>query len=136
MNRRSGFLVIRCWHPTKDLAFLSSLLNMPCFRGWAVGLPRQTPLGEPLPGIYAESYWASQVEFPSEAGFNDKLMLAVGHLAKAEDTLHELKTSGGRLEIYLQLSGSVNHGATIASSLLKTMGELGLDLSIEIFPDA
>lgn len=42
-------------------------------------------------------------------------------------------TSGGRIEIYLQLSGSINNGGTIDSKLLKRMAMLSVNFLIEVF---
>jgi hypothetical protein len=132
----SGFVLVRFWHPIRDLTFLSSLLSMPCFRSWTAGSSRETPLGEPLNGTYSDSYWASQLEFPGEAGFREKLVFAIDRLTRVKKNIHDFKSSGGKIEIYLQLSGSINNGDTIESALIKTMGELGVDLLIEVFPDA
>ncbi len=128
-----GIVSVRFRHPTMDLTFLSSLLDLSCFRSWIAGSPRQTPIGEPLAGTYPASYWVSRLEFPSEAGFRKQFVLAINRLVKAKETLHDLRASGGKIEIYLQLSGAVNNGDTIDSALLKTLGELGVDLLIEVF---
>jgi hypothetical protein len=129
----TGIVSVRFRHPTMDLTFLASLLDMSCFRSWIAGSPRQAPSGEALPGTYPESYWVARLEFPSEDGFGKQLLLAIDRLVKAKETLHDFKVSGGKIEIYLQLPGEINNGATIDSALLKTMGELGVDLLIEVF---
>jgi hypothetical protein len=128
-----GIVSVRFRHPTIDLTFLSSLLCLSCFRSWIAGSPRQTPVGELLPGTYPESYWVSRLEFPSEDGFGKQLVLVIDRLVKAKDTLHDIMVSGGKVEIYLQLSGAINNGGTIDSALLKTLGELEVDLLIEVF---
>lgn len=128
-----GSVLVRFRHPTKDLTFLSSLLDLPCSRSWVAGTPRQTPIGEPLSGVYADSYWYSRLDFPSEDGFGKQLVFAMDILVNAKERLYELKKSGGKIEIYLQLSGAVNNGDAIDSAVLNTMGELGVDLLIEVF---
>ena len=131
----SGFVLIRFWHPKRDLTFLSSLLSMQCFRSWTAGSSRETPLGDKLDGTYSESYWVSQLEFPGELGFREKLVFAIDRLRRVKKDIHEFNSSGGRIEIYLQLSGAINNGDTIENELMKTMGELGVDLLIEVFPN-
>lgn len=96
-------------------------------------MPRETPTGEPLPGINKESYWTSQLKFPSPKGFKEQFKFAIALLEKEKETLDELKASGGKIEIYLMLSGAINNGGTIESDWLKKMGELGVDLLIEVF---
>lgn len=133
MEMYTGNISIRFRHPTENLEFISSLLGLTCFRNWTVGSPQQTPTGEPLKGKYNDSYWVSRLEFPSEEGFIEQLMYIIDLLVKEKETLYDLKTTGGSIEIYLQLSGSINNGDTINSSLLKIMGDLGVDLLIEVF---
>lgn len=134
MNRISGDVSIRFQHPNKELDFFSSLLGFPCFRSWTAGSPRQTPTGEPLAGTYNESYWVSRLDFVSQDGFAEQLAVVMDRLVTARKHLQAFRLSGGKIEIYLQLPGSVNNGDTIDSMLLKTMGELGIDLLIEVFP--
>jgi len=128
-----GNLSIRFRHPTKDLDFFSACLELPCFRSWNVGSNRRTPTGETLEGRNSDSYWVSRVEYPIQTGFKKQLEYIIGLLAKQKDTLSEHKASGGKIEVYLQLSGAINNGDEIDSALLKTMGELGVDLLIEVF---
>jgi hypothetical protein len=133
----SGVVSVRFTHPTMDLTFLSSVLDMPCFRSWTFGALRQTPRGDSLTGAYKESYWVSRLEYPINeevSGFKVQLVLAINRLMREQKTLRDLKASGGIIEIYLQLPGSVNNGDTIESALLKKMVELGIDLSTEVFP--
>jgi hypothetical protein len=132
-----GVVSVRFKHPTMDLTFLSSVLEMPCFRSWTVGDLRQTPRGDLLTGVYKESYWVSRLEYPINnevGGFKEQLMLAIDRLAKVQKTLRDLKASSGTIEIYLQLPGSINNGDTIDLPLLKKLVELEIDLSIEVFP--
>lgn len=129
-----GFVLLRFWHPTRDLNFYSSLLSMPCFRSWKKGTPRQTPTGRTLAGTYSESYWSSRMEFPCKTGFSESLRFIVDKLVSEENHLRELKESGGKAELYLQLPGSVNNGDTIESKLIKKIGDLGIDLLVEVFP--
>jgi hypothetical protein len=129
----TGTLLIRFRHPIRDLTFLSSFLGLSCSRSWIAGSQKQTPTGSPLSGTYPESYWAAQLDFPSEDGFVKQLVFTLDLLINVKETLHDFKISGGKIEIYLQLSGAVNNGDAIDSALLYTMGELGVDLLIEVF---
>ena len=135
MKIPTGHILIRLWHPTKDLAYASSLFEMPCLTSWTAGSPRQTPSGQLLSGNNSQSYWCSeQLEFSGESGFEKELAHTIERLASVENHLHDFRASGGKIEIYLQLPGSINNGDTIASEHLKTLGKIGIDLSIEVFP--
>ena len=130
-----GYIIVRIWHPNKDLNFISSMLSMPEMRSWLAGSPRQTPTGRVLQGTNKESYWCSEQQvFFSDDGFSEKMSLMIDCLVKAEQNIIKLKNTGGKIELYLQLPGSVNNGGVLESSSLKTLGELGVNLLIEVFP--
>lgn len=74
------------------------------------------------------------MEFPCKTGFSESLRFIVDKLVSEENHLRELKESGGKAELYLQLPGSVNNGDTIESKLIKKIGDLGIDLLVEVFP--
>jgi hypothetical protein len=98
------------------------------------GTPRKTPTGEPLPGVYRESFWTSGQEFSIKQGFVKSFMQCVEQLIHCKNNVLSIVQSGGRSTIYIQLTGSMNNGGTIKSETLKTLGELGVDLEIEVFP--
>lgn len=125
---------IRFSHPTRDLSFLTSLLDLTCFRNWTVGTPKQTITGRPLPGYFKESYWTSLTEFSAKSGFSTLIKDTSTLLKKHQGLIRELKSSGGTVEIYLTLPGSFNNGDTIEATDLKAIGSLGVNLSIEVFP--
>ena len=130
-----GYIIVRVWHPSRDLDFISSMLSMSKMHSWLAGSPRQTPTGRMLRGTNKESYWCSEQQvFYSDDGFNGKINLVIDRLVKAGKNIIELKNTGGKIELYLQLPGSVNNGGALESSSLKALGELGVDLLIEVFP--
>ena len=131
-----GYVAVRFEHPSKDLSFLTSLLSMECFRNWKAGSPRKTMKGEPLKGKYSESYWVAMLKFTEGESFKKNLIIAIDRLKKISETVVDIKSSGGKIEIYLQLPGSINNGGTIETKILKTMCDLNIDLLIEVFPDA
>lgn len=129
-----GLILLRFWHPAKDLSFFTSLLDMPCLRSWVAGSPRETPLGRSLPGVNDKSYWSSQIEYSAESGFNEKLVSVISQLSEIGNELQDFRASGGKVEVYLQLPGSINNGDTIESEHLKILGAMGVNLLIEVFP--
>lgn len=128
-----GCVSLRIWHPTRSLAFLSDVLGLEPFRTWVAGEAKQTPVGGPLEGIHDTSYWVSRLEFEPRVGFLRELTHAVELLSRSDTTLRDLAVSGGRIEIYVQLTGWINNGASIGPALLRTMADLGATLSIEVF---
>lgn len=131
----SGSFSLRFQHPNRNLGLFSALLGMPCFRSWVAGSPRRTPIGEPLPGVYKESYWTSRTEFDCEDGFNIPIAAIIDRLMEHAEILDEFTWSGGKIEIYLQLPGFVNNGDAIDAALLKKMAKMSIELAIEVFPN-
>ncbi|MDL2321732.1 hypothetical protein LJC47_05245 [Desulfosarcina sp. OttesenSCG-928-B08] len=131
----AGSVYLRFWHPTEDLTFLSSLLDLKRDWGWRAGAPRTTPKGTPLSGKYKESYWLSNdFEFAVSQGFQEQLINAVNHLVKVEKEMLKFIDSEGTIEVYLQLEGDVHHGGEICSDILSILGRMGVRLAIEVFP--
>jgi hypothetical protein len=126
---------LRFRHPSQDLNYLSTLLDMPCSRSWLAGSSRQTPRGDKLPGIYDYSYWYTRLEFPAKNAFKEQIEGILNRLLSVKDALAGFRQSGGGTEIYIQFPGSVNNGDTIPSDILKIMGDLGVDLILEVFPN-
>ena len=130
-----GSMSVRLWHPSYNLTHFSALLSMRCFRTWLAGSQRETPIGTRLSGVYKESYWCSEpIRFFAKKGFNSDLANIIIRLQKIKNEIQMIKSTGGGVEIYMHFLGSVNNGDTINSSQLKLLGELGVDLLLEVFP--
>jgi hypothetical protein len=130
----TGRVSLRFIHPTHDLNFLTSALGLPCRNSWVAGTPRTTLKGEPLPGVYRNSAWTSGQDFSITKGFVGPVMYLVGKLIQYRKIVEDIVQSGGTSSIYIQLAGAKNNGGTIKSQTLKILGELGVDLEIEVFP--
>jgi hypothetical protein len=98
------------------------------------GTQRKTLTGEPLPGVYRESFWTSGADFSIKRGFSEPLMQFVDKLVQSKKIVDSIIQSGGSSSIYLQLAGAKNNGSTVKSETLKILGELGVNLEIEVFP--
>ncbi|QQS11742.1 MAG: DUF4279 domain-containing protein [Rhodospirillales bacterium] len=130
-----GSVCIRFRHPTRALTFLSDALGLTPLRTWTVGAPRQTPVGTPLSGVYKDSFWTSSADFEPADGFKAPLAAALERLSRRSDVVHDLLSTGGRLEVYVQLVGWINNGDSVDTALLKTMVDLGATFEVEVFPE-
>jgi hypothetical protein len=128
-----GCVSLRVWHPTESLAFLSDVLGLEPFRTWMVGTPSQTPGGNAAGGTNDESYWVSRLEFDPRTGFSNELTRAVDLLAQAEIAVRTLAATGGRIEIFVALTGWINNGDSMSPALLRRIADLGVTLTIEVF---
>jgi hypothetical protein len=76
----------------------------------------------------------SAVDFSSKEGFVEPFMQVVDKLIQSKETVDDIIHSGGSSSIYIQLTGAKNNGGSIKSETLKILGELGVNLEIEVFP--
>jgi len=130
----TGSVCLRFYHPTQNLDFLTSTFELPYLNSWVAGTPRKTPKGEPLPGIYRESIWTSEQEYSIKEGFAGALMQCIKQLIQYKNIVEDIIQSGGKSSICIALTGAKNNGGTIKFETLKILGELGVDLDIEVFP--
>ncbi len=130
-----GEVLLRFSHPTRDLQFLSEVLGLTPSTTWLVGEPWHAPFGPPTAIINKDSYWSAGLRFEHHDGFGAQLNRAVELLRQAEATVRDHIASGGKVDIYLYLTGRVNNGDEIPPSLLALMAELGITLGIEVFPN-
>lgn len=131
-----SYLCLRFCHPHMDLDFLTKLLGLSCYRSWVAGTPRMTPTGNPLSGLNKESYWVSGDDVADDLRFSKDVTRLVSIVSSNIDSLEEFKETGGKIEIYLFLPGKTNVGDSIDASVLLLMGNLGIDLLIEVMPGA
>lgn len=130
----TGAVSLRFKHPSMDLHFLEELLQVPCFRTWKAGDDRTTPKGDPLQGKYKESYWVGRRDFSERLRFVKELESLVMLVSDTQEALAQFNKSGGTIDIYLSLPGSINVGDDIEPSLLSVMGKLGITFMIEVMP--
>ncbi len=91
-------------------------------------------------GVCDETYWTADlhktkslhsVKIPLE----NFLAREVRVLQKCKSFLKRLRKTGGRTEFFVAVFCTKNMGAELPSSLLGSMAELGIDLSLGVFPD-
>lgn len=129
-----GSVLVRFFHPSKKLEFLTDELKLHCFRSWMAGEPRTTPKGNSLPGVNKNSYWAATLEFHDKVTLKAQLNIALDRMSEARETVTDIVSSGGKTGIYLMFPGSSNIGISIDRYTLGRFVELGLELDIEVFP--
>ena len=105
---------------------------------WRAGEPRVTPKGEKLKGVYAETYWASSLHEEKslrsrKVPIEDFLINQVQLLQESSAFLKTLRDTGGRAEFFIGLYSGKNIGLELPSSLLGSMAELGINLSLDIY---
>jgi hypothetical protein len=114
-------------------------LGIQPFREWMAGEPRLTPKGETLKGINRESYWVAELHrekslLSRKIALEDFLAEQLARFKKMEKYFRHIRKTGGRVEFFVGLFCDKNMGAEFPFSLLATMGKLGIELSLDIYP--
>ena len=122
-------------HPTEKPDVITNELGMQPDYKWQVGQPRSAPNGAPLPGLNKDTYWAVSERISEDAHFFATATEFLTKLEAAEDFIRNMVASGGRIRIAIHLPGHTNVGDSIPPESLYRMGRLGIELTIEIFPE-
>jgi hypothetical protein len=140
MNPYSYTISLRIWHPTIDPEDITKKLKMSPNRTWIAGAQRTTPKGTMLKGNYKESYWYATIHDDEELYSDDiELEKYIEKFTKSieihSEFFNEIRASKGRVEYFVGLYVDSNSGIELPYSLLSFLGELGIDLSFDIYPE-
>jgi hypothetical protein len=124
---------IRIFHPTQDLSYLSGVLGVQPRHFWRSGEPRRGPDGASLGGLRSESYWSARLKIDPGADLNVTLWETATWLKRHTAVLRAIRSQGGRAELFVGWFVPNQAGTTLSSDLLHALGELGLDLSLDIY---
>lgn len=140
MYRYRYAVSLRIRHPHFDPEDITANIHIQPSRSWMVGQRRSTPKGERLTGFNQETYWTADLHkvkalqsarMPLEEFLADQLKL----LGKHKTFLKQIRITGGRTEFLVGLFCTRNIGAEFPSLLLSRMSELGIDLSLDVYPE-
>ena len=101
---------------------------------WSSGDRRITPTGRILPGIRQETMCIFRFEFDEKAAAS-AVSEKVEQLLAKRSYLSELVESGGSVALNLGLNGKFNASFDLSPDALRALGELGIGLSVECFPE-
>jgi hypothetical protein len=131
-EQTTGFRVaIRVTHPAVLPESITERLGRSPDVTRAVGAPRHTPKGSPLPGVNKESYWL--LRGPESDDLPQLLDWANSVLEAAAPFVRELIGTGGRVEFFIGCFVNRQLGASLEPSLLSKCAELGAALVFDIY---
>jgi hypothetical protein len=138
MHPYSFIVSLRANHPTRELLFLSTLLQMERRHGWTAGDERVTPKGTSLGGTRSQSYWSARVtpeETPSEVWqLEDILNKSLNELQTHEAELKDFFATGGSMNYFIGLYGLRNYGLVFAPELMSRLAKVRVELQLDIYP--
>jgi hypothetical protein len=101
---------------------------------YRAGTPRVSPTGKLLGGVYASDYCAIDLAIGSDLSLPDFIDQQVRALLIHKELFEKIKKSSGRIEIFIGWFGDGNFGETFQADTLMCIGDLGVDLSLDIYP--
>jgi hypothetical protein len=132
LEEAAGFrLAIRIAHPELLPEEITQQLGRMPDVAHAVGGPRRTPKGTPLPGAYAESYWL--LRGPASDDLRALLEWANATAGNAAPFIRKVVSTGGRLEYFIGCFVEGQLGASLDPQLLSECASLGATLVFDIY---
>lgn len=129
-------IVLQMSHPTMHSTIVTKALGVEPKRSWTVGEVRRTPTGTALEGIYRQTSWSISERFERRRDFFDACLEFIDRIlqprAKFVDSFLQ---TGGKIAVYLQIPGDANIGDAITAEGLARVARLGIEISVEVFPD-
>lgn len=128
---------LRIRHPSADPSEISRELQMQPRRMWKAGDARTTPVGTPLSGTYAETYWYTKlcsVVSAADEPLDSALARFLDALRGHEQFLLRMRREGGGAEFYVGVNGPGSFGFEFHPTLLTDFASMGVALSLEVFP--
>lgn len=125
---------LRIFHPQMDPQVITDTLSMQPSTINRVGERRATPTGTLLEGHYDQSYWSSFFTPPDDSDVGEFLGRSVEGFRQHRSFFRHIRDTGGDVELFIGLfADSVNIGATLAHDLLAALGDMGIDLGLDIY---
>lgn len=127
-------LSLRLGHPSGDLSVCSRHFGLTPIRLWQQGKPRQTPKGDPLPGVWRDSYWVAALDVLDTEEFEDALSRIAVWLTDSARFLAEHRQSGGDVALFIGFFlERPNSGFTLSPAILGQYSQLGVELAFDIY---
>jgi hypothetical protein len=133
---------LRFRHPRRELSGCSSEFGLMPTRQWSAGQGRTSPRGEPLKGLWDESYWTTSLEIEPDEAIEIALARIAQWLSHHAPFLSTHSISGGSTGLFIGffLEG-FNSGFSLEPSLLAQYTSLGVALEFDLYgpcdvPDA
>jgi len=130
---------LRFRHPSIDPRVISEQLGKNPSRSWKTGERRTTPKGQKLKGFREETYWTSPLHSQRtlndrKANFEKFIMSVIDELEPHKRFINKLINGGGEAELFIGLFGTKDYGFGLRHEYIKRFGNIGVGISICIYP--
>jgi Domain of unknown function (DUF4279) len=104
-------------------------------RRWTVGEPRKTPKGNELSGVYPTSYCYFDLNPNSGEDLCEMLVRIASQLAEHRSLFHKFRENDGSIYFYVGWYTGQNRGEVFTCDLMNMLGDLQIDLGIEVWTE-
>ena len=125
---------LRLWHAKEDVGLLLERWGLDVGRSWRAGEPRSTPSGNPLGGVWPDSYAYARLPAEGET-LKQRLRSALQLIEPFANEIAAFADSGGRCELFVGWHFENNSGDVLGWKLLGKLSDFRLDLSLDIYPE-
>ena len=123
---------VKVRHPFRDAKEIADRLCLVATHSNVAGQPRVTPTGQPLDGVYAETYCCFYVNVPEQQQLDESLCKANAFLAKDRLFVRRLRNEGARF-VY-SVSFQPGYSAhQLEPETLAAMAKLGVELALSVY---
>jgi hypothetical protein len=132
-------VAFRISHPNIDPSEITSQLGIEPSSAWKVGDPIVGKNGEFKEGVRNESFWRYQPHKEFRLHSSDQYLedylekISTEQLKRHKEYFSELVKSGGEINFFIGLFSEYSIGTNFTASLLKQLGELYIDLQLDIY---
>ena len=136
MVEQAFTISFRVRHPVYPHHVIVQSLDMAPKFAHTVGAPRMTPRGEPLDGVYKETYCSFSLIDRQNGWFTDGVNQALPSLASHREFLRSISDTGGCAELYVGVfvDGDTT-GFTMDIEMMAALADLRVQLSAEFYCD-
>jgi uncharacterized protein DUF4279 len=133
MNPFEYKVSLRLQHPSMNPDEISAALSLKPKQKWKAGEQRKTPTGIPLEGNREESYWCCDMDHPNGVELSEFLETLTKKLKEKKEFLAKIRSTGGSTEFFIGWFSRRNSGDIFDWKLLKTLAELQINLSFDVY---
>lgn len=97
------------------------------------GESRVSPKGQVLDGVYDQNYCLFPIQRRGQEELHEVLERVTTSLICHKELFLRIRTGGGRSEFFIGWYSRGNTGDTFSSILLLRLGELGIELALDVY---
>ncbi len=126
-------LSLRVRHDRMPAEQIVQGFGMPPKTSQSIGMPRVSFDGQPLRGIYKQSYVVFGIPREGEELLADTLARTLMNLSDRREFIETFRSTGGSLEFFVGMFIDANKGFTVDVDLMAQLVSLGIDLDLDIY---